>query len=76
MTTIDATSKLDLDETWLNLLQSEFQSARVMDEILCETTRSLVDKFGYVVDPHTALALSAAEALGYNIPDIEQKRFQ
>ena len=67
MTTVDRTSKLDLDATWLALLQNEFRAARVTDELMCETTRRMQQEYGYTVDPHTAIAIAAAESLGYSL---------
>jgi len=67
MTTIDTTSKLDLDASWLLKLQAEFKSARVSDEEMCETIRKLHKEYGYLLDPHGAVAMTAAEKLGYKI---------
>lgn len=68
MTTMDETSKLNLDKNWLNTLQNEFRSARITDAEMCHIMNKVVDVYdGYVVDPHTAVAFSAAEKLGYDI---------
>jgi len=67
MTTVDTTAKLDLDQAWLEKLQSEFRSERVTDEAMCETMRKVVANFGYYSDPHTAVGLVAAESLGFKI---------
>ena len=66
MTMVDKTSKLDLDASWLDRLQQDFQSARVDDDLMCETMRRIQQRLGYLADPHTAVALSAAEQLGYS----------
>jgi threonine synthase len=68
MTTVDgASSKFTLDQEWLVKLQTEFRSARVDDLEMCQTMRSVLlgEGWNYVADPHTAVALSAAEQLGY-----------
>jgi len=72
MTTVDATSKLDLNRDWLQRLQQDFDSARVTDEEMCETICSIQQKYKYLADPHTAVALCAAKKLGYSL-DQEQK---
>jgi threonine synthase len=50
---------------WWNKMQSEFCSERITDEDLCETMRSIRNKYRYWVDPHTGVALAAARRLGY-----------
>lgn len=59
--------KLDLDDDWHSKLQREFRSARVTDEEMCHVTKKVKEAFGYVIDPHTAVAISAAEKLGYSM---------
>ena len=51
--------------TWLNRLQSEFRSARVPDDVLCETIQGVLKTYDYWIDPHTGVAFSAAQQLGY-----------
>jgi threonine synthase len=65
MTTVEKTSKLDLDPSWLARLQCHFRAARVTDEEMCGAIRMVREKYGYTVDPHTACAVAAAESLGY-----------
>jgi len=65
MTCVDETSKLDLNIKWLTKLQAEFRSARVPDDKMCATLKKVAAEFGYIADPHTAVALAAAEDLGY-----------
>jgi threonine synthase len=65
MTCVDTTAKLDLDAQWLAKLQAEFSSARVEDDQMCATLKKVAHDFGYVVDPHTAVALATAQELGY-----------
>ncbi|KAG7373315.1 threonine synthase [Nitzschia inconspicua] len=50
---------------WWSKLNSEFQSARVTDEEMCEAMRSTLHQYGYWADPHTCVALAAAKKLGY-----------
>lgn len=66
MDVVDNTSKLDLDVTWLSRLQDEFAADRVTDEAMCATIQSIKQEYDYTVDPHTAVALSAAMSLGYD----------
>jgi threonine synthase len=65
MNKVDSTDKLDLDTKWLQRLQNEFDSARVDDQEMCKTLLEIRDEYGYVADPHTAVALAAAKKLGY-----------
>jgi threonine synthase len=67
MTSVDETSKLDLDSSWLEALRKKFDSERVTDEEMCQLMRRILDKYGYFADPHTCVALAAAEKLGYPI---------
>lgn len=65
MTTMEATSKLDLDSTWLERLQETFSSAKVTDHEMCECMKKVKSVYDYFIDPHTSVAISAAEKLGY-----------
>lgn len=67
MTSMEKTTKLDLDPSWLARLQREFRAARITDEVMCETTRMMQENYGYTIDPHTAVAVAAAESLGYSL---------
>lgn len=51
--------------TWLHKLQTEFRSARVPDDSLCETIQRVLKTYEYYIDPHTGVAFDAAEQLGY-----------
>lgn len=64
---MDATSKLDIEEAWLELLQKDFRSARVTDIEMCSAINMVHDEFDYFVDPHTAVAVAAGEKLGYHL---------
>ena len=64
---IEVPTTKDKDDTtdWLNKLQTEFRSARVTDDQLCTTMKRVLEDYNYWVDPHTGVAFSAAEQLGY-----------
>mmetsp|Transcript_4456 Transcript_4456/g.9620 ORF Transcript_4456/g.9620 Transcript_4456/m.9620 type:complete len:392 (-) Transcript_4456:1729-2904(-) len=66
MTTMDTTKKLTLDLALLELLQRDFRSARITDDKMILALRSAYEEHNYVSDPHTAVALAAAEILGYS----------
>lgn len=66
MTTMDTKKKLTLDFALLELLQRDFQSARITDDEMVLALRSAYEEHNYVSDPHTAVALAAAEILGYS----------
>jgi threonine synthase len=65
MTDLDANKRLDLNQEWLTRLQQDFASASVTDDEMCETVRKFDHDYNYLADPHTAVALCAAEKLGY-----------
>jgi len=67
METMDSTEKLDLDDSWCLKLQAEFKSARITDDELCAMMRKIQEKFNYLMDPHTTVAVAAAEKLGYSL---------
>jgi len=69
MESVDTTCKLDLDATCLSRLQQDFLAARITDELMCETARHVYNTFNYTVDPHTAVAIAAAESLGYSLSE-------
>jgi threonine synthase len=48
-------------------LQNEFSSARITDDEMCQTMKEVYDKYSYLVDPHTAVAIAAAEKNGYQL---------
>ena len=64
---MDSTSKLDIEEAWLKLLQKDFKSARITDDEMCAAINMVYDQFNYFVDPHTAVAVAAGEKLGYHL---------
>ncbi|GAX09797.1 hypothetical protein FisN_11Lh233 [Fistulifera solaris] len=66
MTQVETTQKLDLSTEWLEQLQQVFDSARISDKAMCTTTRQVWKEHHYLMDPHTAVAMGAAETLGYS----------
>ena len=67
MAEVDATNKMDLPAAWLERMQQEFACERVTDDEMCAKTQQLKKEYNYLVDPHTAVALAAAEKLGYQL---------
>lgn len=67
MTTVDQTAKLDLDRSWVEKLLLRFDSERVTDDEMCDSMKNIRETFNYFADPHTSVALAAAEKLGYSI---------
>ena len=65
MTTMEETQQLTLENEWLSRLQNDFCSARVTDDEMCYALRKVYGTLKYVADPHTAVAMAAAEKLGY-----------
>jgi threonine synthase len=51
----------DLPSEWWNVLRRRFASARVTDEEMCATIRQVyeITDDAYLIDPHTAVALTA-----------------
>lgn len=72
MTQMEKTNKLqfqqdgdDNEKTIMTNLQEHFDTARVSDEEMCQAIRFTSEQYRYLVDPHTAVALAAADKLGY-----------
>jgi threonine synthase len=57
--------QIDTNCRWWTKLATEFRSARITDEEVCETMQSTLQTHGYWADPHTCVALAAAQKLGY-----------
>jgi len=62
---MDETDSLQLDPEFVSTLQSEFSSVRVDDDEMCAMVRQFKADHDYLADPHTAVALAAAEKMGY-----------
>jgi len=67
MTSMDATSKLDLEMIWHDRLQAEFSSARITDDEMCSTMLSVKEKYDFLLDPNTAVAFVATDKLRYHL---------
>eukprot|EP00579_Thalassiosira_antarctica_P006959 CAMPEP_0201880008 /NCGR_PEP_ID=MMETSP0902-20130614/10741_1 /ASSEMBLY_ACC=CAM_ASM_000551 /TAXON_ID=420261 /ORGANISM="Thalassiosira antarctica, Strain CCMP982" /LENGTH=507 /DNA_ID=CAMNT_0048407969 /DNA_START=66 /DNA_END=1589 /DNA_ORIENTATION=+ len=65
MLIMEQTQQLTLDTKWLARLKKDFRSARVTDDEMCSALRQAHATLSYVADPHTAVAMAAAEKLGY-----------
>jgi threonine synthase len=65
MTEMNEKQKLNLNRDWLTCMQRDFNSARVTDDEMCTTIRFYLESYNYLVDPNTAVALCAAQKLGY-----------
>jgi threonine synthase len=72
-TGLEETNAVEIGPEWLRKLQMEFCAARVTDEELCETIQNVVRDWNYFADPHTSVALCAAEKLGYDIAKTKDK---
>jgi len=60
--------RLTLPPAWLHKMQETFGSARVPDGAMCAAIRRGLDKYNYLADPHTAVALAAAWAVYGDTP--------
>ena len=60
MATFKETGTMTLPDAALSAYRSEFKAARVSDQETVETIRSVYERFGYAVDPHTAIGYAAA----------------
>lgn len=60
MAEMEQSGRLTLPSRWLSKLQEVFGSCRVDDAPMCETVRRCLDRHGYLLDPHSAVALAAA----------------
>eukprot|EP00804_Cyclotella_cryptica_P019888 CCRYP_007810-RA/>CCRYP_007810-RA protein AED:0.30 eAED:0.30 QI:292/0.83/0.85/1/0.83/0.85/7/1028/486 len=69
METMEQTQMLRLNPSWHHKLQADFQSARITDDETCRALRQTLETYHYVVDPHTAVAIAAADRLGYSVFD-------
>ncbi|KAL7489839.1 hypothetical protein ACHAW6_015720 [Cyclotella cf. meneghiniana] len=67
METMEKTQMLSLHPSWHSKLRVDFRSARITDDEMCRALRQTLETFNYVVDPHTAVAMAAADRLGYSV---------
>ena len=57
------------DEEW-SMARSIFDSYRVDDDLTCQTIREVFDQYQFLIDPHTATGVRAAqECVDLNAPD-------
>ena len=77
MSTMEATTKLNLDDSWHTKLKEEFSSARITDDEMCASMKRVYDELDdYCIDPHTAVAVAGAEKLGYDIYNVNNHNDQ
>ena len=63
---LETTNQITIPEEYLQKIQTIFQSARVTDTQMCDAIRYIYDTYNhYMIDPHTAVAFSAAIQLQY-----------
>lgn len=60
MAEMERSGRFTLPDEWLQRLQALFRSRRVDDDAMCQALRHGAAQHGYLADPHTAVALSAA----------------
>jgi threonine synthase len=65
MDQMSKTAQLDMDSEWHLKLRQEFRSTRITDEEMCDAMSVFHQLYGYLLDPHTAIAVKGAEKLGY-----------
>lgn len=59
MAEMDATGRLTLPAALLRRMQDAFGSARIDDDAMCACIRRSVEEYGYLLCPHSAVALAA-----------------
>ena len=70
MNNFERTGKLTIEGDLLNNAQNDFISARVDDEEIVETIQKFHLQTGYLLDPHTAVGVCAAEKTDIQTPVI------
>jgi threonine synthase len=65
MAVMEQTHQLTLEPDWQARFRLDFDSASVTDDEMCHVLRIGSATLNYVADPHTAVAMAAAEKLGY-----------
>lgn len=69
MATLGTTRHMPMQPAWLDAMRQLFVSARADEDETAYTLRRVFDKSGMVLDPHTAVGVSAAMRSGLS-PDI------
>lgn len=70
MEQVEREHQFALPTLWADSFRSEFTSARITDEEMCQMMRDVATRYQYRVDPHTAVAFAAAARLGYLDDDL------
>jgi len=70
MEEFDRSGKLTIEGELLKNAQKDFVSARVGDEEIVRTIRDFHQQSGYLLDPHTAVGVKAAEKTDLQTPVI------
>jgi threonine synthase len=70
MTEFQASGKLTLTGNHLKKAQAQFESVRVDDEETVATIREVHSKYGYLLDPHSAVGYAAARTISSSSPVI------
>ncbi len=63
MSVFTGSGSLKIDESLLKRVQEDFAAARVDDQATIATIKDIQQKTGYILDPHTATGVCAAERL-------------
>ena len=63
MATFTESGKLTLDSELFAKVQADFSATRVDDHATLETIKNIWEKTGYILDPHTATGVCAADEL-------------
>ncbi|GAB5361517.1 hypothetical protein AAMO2058_000719900 [Amorphochlora amoebiformis] len=64
MKTFEATGSLEVDSKVVDKCKAEMKSSMVPDEEVLSTIEEYEKKFGYVLDPHSAIGVAAANKVG------------
>jgi threonine synthase len=70
MKDFEQSGKLTIEGDLLKIAQNDFVSASVNDEEIVETIRKFHQQNGYLLDPHTAVGVCAAEKIKIRTPVI------
>ncbi len=70
METFRTTGKLSIQGVLLEKAKAEMSSGRVSEEDTLATIRKCYEQYGYILDPHTAIGVKAAEAYENDTPII------
>ena len=72
---LETTDQMTIPLDYLQKIQSIFQSARVTDTQMCDAIRYVYNRYNqYMIDPHTAVAFSAAFQLQYILRQHQQQQ--